>query len=111
MENKNHDQTFQSKVDTWLILVLAGAVGAGWFSLARRMWTGRPIDGLDVIVPLVVSALIIWVYSTTYYEVTADELIVRSGQFARPYPSVRCSDYEPHTTRSQRRRCHWIGSK
>jgi hypothetical protein len=77
------DQTFRSKVDAWLALVVAGGVGAMWLSAVRRIWAGRPIDALDVIFPLLATAFIVWVFRATYYVITADALIVHAGPIRR----------------------------
>jgi len=44
--------TFRSKVDVWLVVLVAGGVGAMWLALLRRLWAGRTVDSLDIIVPL-----------------------------------------------------------
>jgi hypothetical protein len=80
------DRTFRSKVDAWLRLVVAGGVGAMWLSAVRRIWAGRSIDALDVLVPLLATAFIVWVFSGTYYVITADVLIVHAGPIRRTVP-------------------------
>ena len=83
---EDHGQTFRSKVDAWLALTVAGGLGWIWFSLAQRIWAGRTTDVLDLIVPPFTSALMIWIFRATYYVVTVDKLIVRSGPFRRVVP-------------------------
>ena len=76
-------QTFRSKVDAWLILVVAGGLGAMWLAPVRRIWAGRTIDALDIIGPFLATAFIMWVFGSTYYVITADSLIVRAGPIRR----------------------------
>lgn len=83
---EDHDQTFRSKVDAWLALVVALGLGWIWISPVRRIWAGRTTDVLDVIIPPLMSALMIWIFRTTYYVVTVDRLIVHSGPFRRTVP-------------------------
>jgi Bacterial PH domain len=80
------EQTFRSKVDTWLTLTVAGGLGAMWLAPVRRIWAGRPIDALDVVFPLLATAFIVWVFRATYYVITADALIVRAGPIRRTVP-------------------------
>jgi len=82
----DRDQVFPSKIDAWLALVIAGSVGGMWLSLAQRIWTGRPTDMLDVVVPVLISAFVVWICRTTYYVVTPDTLIVRCGPLRRTVP-------------------------
>lgn len=77
------DQRFRSKIDAWLALLVAGGVGAMWLSVVGRIWAGRPIDALDVIVPLLATAFMVWVFTATYYVITADALIVHAGPIRR----------------------------
>ena len=79
-------QTFRSKVDAWLTLVVAGGLGAMWLAPVRRIWAGRTIDTLDIIGPFLATAFIVWVFGSTYYVITADSLIVRAGPIRRTVP-------------------------
>lgn len=80
------DQVFRSKVDAWLTLVVAGGLGAMWLSMVRRIQAGRTIDALDIIVPLLSSAFIVWIFRTTFYVITSDALIVHAGPIRRTVP-------------------------
>jgi hypothetical protein len=79
-------QTFRSKVDAWLTLVVAAGLVAMWLAPVRRIWAGRTIDSLDIIGPFVATAFIVWVFGGTYYVITADSLIVRAGPIRRTVP-------------------------
>ena len=83
--NLDH-QTFRSKVDAWLTLVVAGGLGAMWLAPVRRIWAGRTIDTLDIIGLFLATAFIVWVFGSTYYVITADSLIVRAGPIRRTVP-------------------------
>jgi PH (Pleckstrin Homology) domain-containing protein len=85
------DETFRSKVDAGLVLVVAGLFGWIWFSLAHRIWTGRSLDALDLFDAALVPALIVWILRTTYYAVKADDLLVHSGPFRRTVPLASIS--------------------
>ena len=80
------DQTFRSKVDVWLKLVIAGGLVAMWLSPVRRVWAGGAIDASDIITPLLATAFIVWVCRTTYYVISADALIVHAGAIRRTVP-------------------------
>jgi hypothetical protein len=79
-------EAFESKIDTWLALVVAAGLGAMWVSPVRRMWTGRPVDALDVVIPFLVTAFVVWIFRATYYVVTTDALIVHAGPIRRTVP-------------------------
>jgi membrane protein YdbS with pleckstrin-like domain len=79
-------QVFRSKVDVWLKLVIAGGLVAMWLAPVRRIWAGHPVDALDVVIPLLFTAFIVWVFRTTSYVISADVLIVRSGPVRRTVP-------------------------
>jgi hypothetical protein len=80
------NQMFRSKVDAWLAVVVAGGLIVMWLSPVRRIWAGRPVDALDIVVPFLATAFIAWVFRTTYYLVTADALIVHAGPIRRTVP-------------------------
>ena len=75
------DQVFRSDIDLGQGVVAAAVLGWIWFSLARRLWNGRIPDGLDMLGATLVSGLIVWTLWATYYVVTAESLIIRTGPF------------------------------
>jgi membrane protein YdbS with pleckstrin-like domain len=85
------DHVFRSKVDVWLKFVVAGGLVAMWLTPVSRVWAGRPTYALDVVIPLLSTAFIVWVFRTTRYEISAETLIVRAGPIRRTVPlrSVR----------------------
>lgn len=80
------DHVFRSKIDVWLALIVAGGLGMMWWATLGRIQAGRPIDALDTVLPLVVTAFTVWIFRATYYVITADSLIVRSGPIRRTVP-------------------------
>jgi len=87
----HRDETFRSKVDAGLVLIVGGGLGWIWFSVARRIWSGRSPDALDLLGAALVSALMVWILRTTYYAVKADNLFVHSGPFRRTVPLASIS--------------------
>lgn len=79
-------QVFRSKVDVWLMLVIAAGLVAMWLAPVRRLWAGRPIDALDVVIPVLATAFIVWIYRSTSYVIQGGVLIVRSGPVRRTIP-------------------------
>ncbi len=72
-----------------------------WFTLAQRVWAGHPVDLLDFGGVALMSALTLWICRTTYYVVTADDLLVRSSPFRKTVPLKSISALRG--TRSARR--------
>jgi hypothetical protein len=79
-------QVFRSKVDRWLLLVVAGGLMVMWLAPIRRLWAGRPVDALDAIIPMLVTAFMVWIFRTTSYVITGDVLVVRAGPVRRTIP-------------------------
>jgi len=71
---------FPSKVDGWLVAIVAPALLAGPALMIALGETGS-IGGLlaTVAVSAVIAAPVIWIFTATAYFVTDTELIVRSG--------------------------------
>ena len=80
------EQRFTSKIDIWLVLVIAAGLIAMWLAPVGRWRAGRLIDALDFILPALATAFIVWIYRTTAYVITTDSLIVRSGPVRRTIP-------------------------
>ena len=79
-------RTFRSKVDTWLVVVVAAASVVMWSAPARRLWAGRSIDVLDFAVPVLTTAFLAWIFTGTYYVITSESLIVRAGPLRHTVP-------------------------
>lgn len=71
---------FPSKVDKWLVALVAPALLVGPVSLIALGQTGS-IGAIlfTVAVSVVVAAPVVWIFTATAYFVTDTELIVRSG--------------------------------
>jgi hypothetical protein len=80
------DQLYRSKVDRWLVVVVAAGLVWAWLAPVRRSRAGRAIDALDFILPAISTAFVVWIFRSTYYVITADTLIVRAGPIRRKVP-------------------------
>ncbi len=91
-------QTFRSKIDTWLLVVMLGAPVIVLASVLPSL-SSHPAELAVVAVVAVVSAgLPVWLLATTRYELSADTLKVMSGPFRW---NVRVADIKSVTpTRS-----------
>jgi hypothetical protein len=87
MSLANREQSFPSKIDTWLVVVIAGAFLTGpVIVIADHLADGTtPEIGLVVTVVTLLAILVpaclfvVWVFRTTDYTITATELLVRAG--------------------------------
>lgn len=74
--------TFHSKVDRWLLVAVlasaAGCLAAGVIAMLTSPPGAASLIGLFL---LLVSAFPVWILGATYYVLTGDELLVRSGPF------------------------------
>lgn len=87
---------FRSKIDVWLIAVLAGsgllAVLACVPALQQEGVVALPVIA---IVLLSVLAFPLWLLAQTYYEFQDDILLVRSGPFKWRVPLSQVHDVQP----------------
>ena len=74
-------ETFPSKIDTWLVLLLGTSALLVLFAVGSAARNG----GLSVVVALVAFVLSAgrpaWIMATTRYDLTDEWLVVRSGPF------------------------------
>lgn len=80
------EKTYPSKRDTWLVVVL---VAAGLFSLwvAVSALLEEPGAGIAALAILLASAaFVIWMFTRTFYILTASDLVVHSGPFRWTVP-------------------------
>jgi hypothetical protein len=71
---------FPSKVDTWLVVLLAGVVGGVStviFFVTRN--TPAPPPKVMIVVPFLIFGVILWSFRSTYYVVEGTTLIVKSA--------------------------------
>jgi len=85
MPPPNREQSFRSKIDTWIVIVIAAAFLAGpVMIIADHLADGTSLEiGLVVtIVAILVPGLfVVWLFRSTDYTITASDLMVRSGPF------------------------------
>lgn len=76
---------FRSKVDAWLVAALAALVG---FPLLMSIGAMRSanVPGGALLLMVLPIAFVIWIFTTTFYVVTATDLVVRSGPVNRRIP-------------------------
>ncbi len=81
-------QTFPSKIDTWLIVVLALSLVPAGMGVVVAITTATPMErGLTALGALVGLGLPVWVLAATHYTVSPDTLLVRSGPFRWRIPT------------------------
>lgn len=85
--------TFKSKIDAWLVVVLAAAFLSAPLLIILKWHAPRhpPLSdgGMLIIAVLAVAvpaALIAWIFTTTEYTVTETDLLVRSGPISQTIP-------------------------
>ena len=86
-------QTFSSKIDLWLLLVLLLAIAVCTIAAFGSLRTG---NWLSAIVVLVVGAgLPVWLLLSTHYTITDETLVVRSGPFSWRVELTAISSIQP----------------
>jgi len=73
-------RTFPSKKDLWLGIVIWLSMG---FGLAASIISGSLFT---IIIMLALTALVIWIWFFTFYAITEENLIIKSGPFSRKIP-------------------------
>ena len=79
--------TYNSKKDTWLIMVIYGVVWASLAGCATLVLSGSPID-LFIAASMFIGGVIlpIWLVRSTFYVLDDQQLAVRSGPFRWSIP-------------------------
>ncbi|NND60367.1 MAG: PH domain-containing protein [Gammaproteobacteria bacterium] len=81
-------ERFDSKRDWWLSAILWGTnivlAWTAWQALTLPFPTWERLLALLVTIPTVV--LVTWLWMSTYYEVTANDLIIQCGPISRVVP-------------------------
>jgi uncharacterized membrane protein YdbT with pleckstrin-like domain len=88
-------QTFRSKVDTWLVLVLGASVFIVMFTVVAATRSGEMSWAAGFAAVLVAAGLPLWIFSTTRYELSRESLIVRSGPFRWNIPVADITTVTP----------------
>lgn len=87
MENR-----FDSKIDSWLLVVIIAAGGISIMAAAPAFYQGM----WWIAVPLIaIFGFVIWVFRSTYYIVDPNEVIVRSGPFRWRVPIAEIEGIKP----------------
>lgn len=82
-------QTFPSKIDSWLIVVLALSLLPAGLGVVAAISTATPLErGLTALGAIVGLGLPVWVMAATDYTVSPDTLLVRSGPFRWRIPTA-----------------------
>ncbi|WP_445424863.1 MULTISPECIES: PH domain-containing protein [unclassified Alishewanella] len=89
-------QVFRSKVDTWLGIVLVAAALSALYGVIYSLNSGDNADIVASLFALLVSAgLPIWLFNSTRYTLTEQQLLVQSGPFQWQIPIVQISNITP----------------
>ena len=79
--------SYRSAIDSWLLMVLGGAILVTAISAGLVLMTG---DTTASVIALVIGAigigLPLWILSSTSYTLTPEHLTIRSGPFRRRIP-------------------------
>jgi hypothetical protein len=78
-------QRFPSKVDAWLVALLVVFLALPVVITAPGIAAGG-IPARTLLLLVLPAALVLWIFTTTYYVLSDDELIVRSGPLNRRIP-------------------------
>jgi hypothetical protein len=92
--------TYPPKRDLWIVvlisLVAAVEVGVGGIIIAAAVRVRQPLLTLSGCLLVSVGGLIVWIFMSCHYEITADSVLIRFGplRFALPIDSI----VEVHST-------------
>lgn len=89
---------FRSKIDLWLVAILVIALLMPLYLTftARGADKGTQLSPLEMVLMFGLPwVLIVWFYASTEYEVTATELLVRSGPVRKTIPLDTLSRIRP----------------
>ena len=90
------DAVFRSKVDLWLVALIAGIpVLVLEFFLEDTGLDDRQGDLLAIAIVIVVLGFVLWIYLTTRYTITTDSLLVKAGPFSWAIPLREITIIEP----------------
>lgn len=88
-------ETFSSKVDTWLVLILAASALLALCGVGAATWAGEMSIAASVATVLVTAGVPVWIFATTRYDISNESLIVRSGPFRWSIPLVEIKSVTP----------------
>lgn len=86
------NRRFYSKVDNWLVVVMIAAFIVSVMSTAPAFYQGM----LWVAVPVIlIFGFVIWIFTSTYYVIGEQDILVRSGPFRWRIPIHEIEDIQP----------------
>lgn len=88
-------ETFSSKVDTWLALILAASALLALCGVGAATWAGKMSIAASVATVLITAGVPIWIFATTRYDISNEFLIVHSGPFRWSIPLVEIKSVTP----------------
>jgi len=90
------EQVYTSKIDTWLGVVLVGAVAACLVAFVLCLRTGSVLAIVATLpVLLIGAALPIWLMTSTNYTLSNSSLLVKSGPFKWQVPIEQITNITP----------------
>ena len=91
---------FDSKIDTWLLIILVALPIAATFSCARSVVAGTPGSWIMALLQAALGIVLpLWIAADTRYVVTNETLIVRSGPFRWHIALAGITGVEPTRSR------------
>ena len=75
------EKTYRSKIDLWLVLMIAAAAVAAMASAVQVFKVAPSASFVAIAVAGVATGLPLWIFMSTRYTLTPSELRVRSGPF------------------------------
>jgi membrane protein YdbS with pleckstrin-like domain len=89
------DAVFRSKVDGWLVAVIVGITTVVLEFFVEDFGVNGWGADLALLIVAGVLALIAWIYATTRYTISANNLLVRAGPFSWVIPIGEITRIEP----------------
>ncbi|HEX5760840.1 MAG TPA: PH domain-containing protein [Thermoanaerobaculia bacterium] len=91
--------TFRSRIDRWLVVVLLASFSIPLLVILPLLALTDEVDRWSVLLVLALLALnalfVVWLFRSTYYVLTVDELLVRSGPFRWRVPLTAITRVRP----------------
>ena len=88
-------ETFRSKVDTWLVLILAVSALFVLVGVGAATRTGEMSLAAAAATVLVAAGIPVWIFTTTRYDLSDGTLLVRSGPFRWSIPVADIKSITP----------------
>jgi hypothetical protein len=88
-------ETFRSKVDRWLVLILAASALLVLVGVGAAARTGEMSLAGAAATVLVAAGIPVWIFTTTRYDLSGGTLLVRSGPFRWSIPVADIKSITP----------------